>query len=105
MVPVKTMGASKVMEDVYNAETNPVNAFEEDTAHKTTEIGAEAMVVEPTVILHITVGHTEFVTIRVNIAGPQKMATKSLRYGVTRCRAVIENAPDRSGRYLLIKLM
>ena len=43
--------------------TNPVTAVEEDAAHKTMEIGAEAMVVEPTVFLHITVGHTECVPI------------------------------------------
>ena len=38
--------------------TNPVTAVEKDVEHKTTGIGAEAVAVEPTVILHITVGHT-----------------------------------------------
>ena len=43
------------MEDTDITETNPVTAFKEDADHKTTVIGAEAVVVEPTVILHITV--------------------------------------------------
>ena len=51
------------MEDLYATATNTVTAVEEDAAHKTTEIGAEAVVVEPTLILHITVGHTECWTI------------------------------------------
>ena len=69
------------------------------------EIGVEAVVIDPTVILHITDGHTECVPIRVNNSGPQKITTKRTQYGVTRCWAVRETAPDRSGRYLLIKLM
>ena len=74
-------------------------------AKKKTGIGAEAVVVEPKLILHVTVGHTECVPIQENIAGPQQMATKRTHNGVIRCGAVIETAPDRSGRYLLIKLM
>ena len=46
MTNVKTMEATKIME------------VKEDAAHKTTGISGEAVVVEPTVILHITVGHT-----------------------------------------------
>ena len=47
---------------------------------KTMEIGVEAVVVEPTVILHIAVGHTEFVPIWAKTEGPQKMATKRTQY-------------------------
>ena len=68
-------------------------------------IGAGAGVVEPTVILHITVGHTECVPIRANNKVPHHMATKRKQYGVTICRVVRETAPDRSGQYLLIKLI
>ena len=98
IVHVKTMEASKIMEDVDTTATNPVSAFEEDVAHKTTGIGTEAVVVEPTVILHITDGHTECVPIQIKTAGPQKMAVKRAQYDVTICRAVKETAPDRSGR-------
>ena len=101
---VKTMEAANIMEDVDTTATSPVTVVEKDVSHKTTGIGAEAVVVEPTVILHITVGHTECVPIRVNTAGPQKMATKITWYGVTRYWSVKETAPDRSGRYLLVKL-
>ena len=45
------------MEDVETTATNPVTAVKEDASHKTTGIGAEAVVVKSTVILHITVGH------------------------------------------------
>ena len=55
---------------------NPVTAVEEDTEHKTMGFGAEAVVVEPTLILQITVGYTECVSIRAKTAGPQHMATK-----------------------------
>ena len=55
----------------------------------------EAAAVEPTVISHITVGHTEFVPIRENIAGHQRMATRRMQYGVIICRAVRETEPDR----------
>ena len=58
MAHVKNMEAAKTMEDVDITATNPVIAVEEDAAQKTTGIYAEAVVVEPTVILHITVGHT-----------------------------------------------
>ena len=84
---------------------NPVTAAEDDADHKTTEIGTEATAVEPTVILQITVGHTECVPIRANIAVPQRMATRRTHYAVIRCQAVRETTIDRSGRYLLIKLM
>ena len=93
------------MEDVDTTSTNPVIMFKEYTAHKTTGIGAEAVVIEPTVILHITVGHTECVSIQENTAGPQKTDTNRTRWGVTRFREVKENAPDRSGQYLLVKRM
>ena len=61
MEHVKTMETAKIMEYMDTMATNPVIAVREDAAHKTTGIGAEAMVVEPTVILHITAGHTECV--------------------------------------------
>ena len=93
------------MEYVDTTATNQVTEVEEDMAHKTTGIGAEAVMVNPTVILHITVGHTECVTILVNTAGSHQMATKRNWHGVTRCLSVKETSPDRSGRYLLIKLM
>ena len=38
------------MEDMDITETNTVTAVEEDAEHKTTGIGAEAVVIEPTVI-------------------------------------------------------
>ena len=105
MAHFKTMEAVKIMEDEDTTETNPVTAVEEDAAHKTTGIGAEVVVVEPTVILHITIGHTECVPIREKTAGPQQMDTKRTQYGVTRCQAVIETEPYRWGRYLIMKLM
>ena len=58
MAHVKTMGAANTMEDVDIMETNPVNAVKEDAEHKTMEIGAEVVVVDPTVISNITVGNT-----------------------------------------------
>ena len=64
MVNVKTMEAAKIMEDVDTTETNTVTTVEEYATHKTTVIGTEAVVVEPIVILNITVGHTECVPIR-----------------------------------------
>ena len=85
--------------------TNPVIAVEEDTLHKTTGIGTEVVVLDSTVILHITVGHTECVPIQANTAGPNQTDTKRTRCGGTRCREVKETAPDRSGIYLLVKLM
>ena len=104
MSHVKTMGAAKFMEDVVTTATNPVTVVEEDMAHKTTEISAEAVVVDTTVILHIIVGHMECVSIRVKTTLPQQMVTKRTQCGVKICRVVRETAPDRSGRYLLIKL-
>ena len=64
MAHVKTMEAGKTMEDVDTMKTNPVIVVEEDAVHKTNGIGAEAVVVESTVITPITVGHTECVPIR-----------------------------------------
>ena len=93
------------MEEVDTTATNPVIVVEEDAAHKTTVIGVEAVVVEAIVILHITFGHTECVPIQANISGNQRMDTRRTKYGVIRCREVIETTIDRSGRYLLIKLM
>ena len=104
MANVKTMEAAKIMEDVDTTATNPVIAAEEDAAQKTTGLGAEAVVVEPIVILHITVGHTECVPIQANTAGSNQTDTKRTRCGGTRCREVKETAPDRSGLYLLVKL-
>ena len=70
------------MEDVDTTAINIVIAFKEDTAHKTTGIGVEAMVVEPTVILHITVEHTECVLILENTVGTQQTDTKRTCCGV-----------------------
>ena len=97
MAHVKTMGDANIIDDTDTKATNPVTAAEENAAQKTAETGAEDVVVEPTVILHITVGHTKCEPIRVNTARTQQMATKRTRYGVTRCRAVIETAPSRLG--------
>ena len=63
MAHVMSMEADKIMEDVDTTSTNQITAVKEDAAHKTTVIGTDAVVVKPTVILHITVGHTECVTI------------------------------------------
>ena len=70
MAHVKTMEYAQIMEDVDTMATNPVITVEEDAAHKTTGLGAEAVVVNPTLILHITVRHTDCVPIQVNTAGP-----------------------------------
>ena len=88
-----------------NTAINTVTAVEEDMKHRTTEIGAKAVVVKPTVILHIYIGNTECVPIRVETSGPQNIATKRRWYGVTRYWSLRETATDRSGQYLLIKLM
>ena len=69
MAHVNTMEAANIMEEVYTAATNPVMAVKEDMAHKTTGIGAEIVVVDPTVLLHLTVGHTECVPIQAKTAG------------------------------------
>ena len=105
MVHVKSMEAAKIMEDMDTTATSKVTAVEEDVVHKTTRIGAEAVEVEPTVILHIAVGHTECVPIQVKAEGHHKMATKKTRYGKTSCWEVKETAPGRLGRYLIVKLM
>ena len=105
MEHVNNIEATIIIEDVDTTATNPGTTVEEDAAHKTTGIGAEFVVVEPTVILHITIGHTECVPIREKTAGPQQMDTKRTQYGVTRCQAVIETEPYRWGRYLIMKLM
>ena len=97
MAHVKTMEADNIMEDVDTTETNTVIVVEEDATQKTTGIGAGAVVVEPTVILHITVGHMECVTIRAKNTGTQKTDTKRKRCGVTRCRELKDTAPVRSG--------
>ena len=65
---VKNIEAAKIIEDVDTTATNPGTTVEEDAAHKTTGIGTEAVAVDPTLILHITVGHTECVLARVKIA-------------------------------------
>ena len=70
------------MADVAITATNPVTAVKENANHKTTGIGAEAVVAEPTVILHITVGHKECMLIRAKISEPQRMATRRTYYGV-----------------------
>ena len=77
MAHVKNIRAAKNMEDVDTTATNPVTAVKEDAEHKATRIGAKALVVEPTVISHITVEHTGCVPIRAKNEGPQNMATKS----------------------------
>ena len=77
--------------------TNPVTAVEEDADHTTMRISAEAVVVEPTAISHITVEHTECVPIQENIAIPQRMSTRRMNYGVIICWAVRETAPERLG--------
>ena len=43
--------------------TNQIIAVEEDAVQNTTVIGTETVVVESTLILHITVEHTECVPI------------------------------------------
>ena len=88
MAHVNTMEAAKIMEDLDTTVTNWVIAFEEDVAHKTTGIGVEAVVVKPTVILHITAGYIECVSIRANTAGPQQTGTTITWCCVTRCREV-----------------
>ena len=46
------------MEDMDTTVTNSIIAVEEDTVHNTTGIGATEVVLEATVLLHITFGHT-----------------------------------------------
>ena len=52
------MAHSRTMVDADITATLTVTAVEEDAGYKKTVIGAEVDAVEPTVILHITVGHT-----------------------------------------------
>ena len=99
------MAHSKTMEDVDIMANNPVTVLKENADQKTTGIGMQAVVVDPTVILHIHVGNTGCVPIRANTEGPQNRAAKRTHYVVTRYMVVIETAPDRLGRYLLIKIM
>ena len=73
---VKTMEDSNIMEEVDTMATNPVIAVEGDAAHKTTGIGAEAVVFDPTVILHITIGNTECVPIQTKTSGTQQKDKK-----------------------------
>ena len=74
------------MEDVDTTSTNPIISVDKDAAQNTTGIGAEAVVVDPTVILHITIGHTECVPIRAKTLVTKQTDTKMTRCGVTRCR-------------------
>ena len=92
------MEDARTMVDADIMETHPVNAAEEDAGHKTTGIGVEAAAVTPTVISHITFGHTECVPIQEKIAGHHRMSSRRTHYGVIRCQEVRETAPDRSGR-------
>ena len=105
MEHVKTMGSTKTMEDLDITATNPFTAVEEDPDHTKIRIGAEAVVVDLIVILHINIGHTECVPIQAKTARPHHMATKRTQYGVTRSRSLRETAPDMSGQFLLIKLI
>ena len=65
------MAHAKTVEEVDTTATNPVTAVKEDAAHKTMGINAEAVMVNTTVILHITVGHKECVPIQAETSGPQ----------------------------------
>ena len=85
MAHVNTMDATKIMEDVDTTSTNPGISVKEDAAHRTTGIGAEAVVVKPKVISQINVAHTEYMPIQAKTLGPQKTDTKRTRCGVTRC--------------------
>ena len=104
-VNVNTMEAVKTMEDVDTMVTNINIAIEEDAVHNTKGIGAEAVLVESTLILHITVGHTAYVPINENTAGPRKTDTIRTRCGATRFWELSKTAPYKSGRYPLVKLI
>ena len=52
------MAHARTMESFDITATNSVTAVKEEAEHRTTGIGADAMVVEPTIILQITVGQT-----------------------------------------------
>ena len=99
------MGSIKTMEDVDTTVTNPIISVEEDAVHNKTEIGAEVVVVEATVILNITVVHTEFVPIRAKTTGTWETDNIRTRCGATICQGVSKTAPERLGRYLLVKLI
>ena len=79
---------------------NQIIALEEDVVHNTTGIGADVMVVKSTVILHITVGHTECVPIRAKTGGPWNTDTRRMRCVTIRCQEVSKTAPDRSGQHM-----
>ena len=49
---------TKTLDDADITATNPLNVVKEDADHKTAGIGVEVAMVDPTVILHITVGLT-----------------------------------------------
>ena len=78
---------------------------EEDAVHNTTVIGAKAVVVESTVILHITVVHTECVPIWAQTSEPWQTDTRRTRCRAIRCREVSETVPDRLGSYLIVKIL
>ena len=63
------MTHSRTMVDADIKSTHTVTAAEETAVHKTMGIDVEDTEVEPTLISHITVGHTECVPIRSRIAG------------------------------------
>ena len=90
------MTHSRTMVDADIKSTHTVTAVEEAAVHKTMGIDVEDTAVEPTVISHITVGHTECVPIPTKTTNPQHINTKSTRCGVTRCWEVKETAPYRS---------
>ena len=73
--------------------------------HNTTGIETEDVVVEATVISHITVGHTEWVPIRAKTEVPRKTDTRRTWCGATRYREVRETVPDRAVQYFIVKLM
>ena len=50
------MAHARTMVDTDITATHPVTAAEEDAGHKIMGIGADYAALEPTVILHITVG-------------------------------------------------
>ena len=62
----------KATEEVDTMVTNPIMVVNKDAVHNTTEIGAEAVVVKATGILHITVRHTDCVPIQAKTSGPRQ---------------------------------
>ena len=99
------MESGRTTEDEDTTVTNKIIAVEDDALHNTTGIGTEALVVKSTVILKITVGHTDCVPIWTNNPGPRYTDTIRTRCGEIICWGVRKTAPDRSGQYLLVKLM